>query len=258
MDSGMLDPKKLGLLRKDKGEDLIGLAPTFYGDEYTDSTAYLKFNNAIKRMAEPRKVERNETDVEFVTRNEEGCIYAVAYHYVDGRDVQTDMLTKTKNGCWRFYNFNTRYHPNFVSAYVSSIWGYKKPTEQEVAQALAAIPAFLSKMVFVEKFVLTVFPGGFVISRYKSDDDDVIASIESIDFVPYENVDRDDMKDFYLNDVLPFCVYGEELDAGHISEDLVMTVLGNSLDRLKKKYGDKEKFSLQDDTDANVKIAQKV
>lgn len=255
MDHVIIDPKLMGLLKKEvSGEDLIGLAPTFYGDEYTDTTAYLKFNNAIRRMAKPRDVEQNETDVEFVIRNEEGSIYAVAYHYLDGH-TQTDMLTKMKSGCWMFYNYNTRFHPNFVSTYAASIWGYKKPSELEIAKILASVPAFVSKMVFAGNFVLTIFPGGFLISRYKVDDDGVISSVESIDFVPYENLDRDLIKDYYHNDVLPFCVYGEELDAEHLSEDLVLHILESSLERLRKKYGDKGKFAF--DKDARVKIAQK-
>ena len=59
-------------LPKGNDKDPIALTPTFYGEEYTDNTAYLKFNNAIKRMSEPREVDRTEVDVEFVTRNEDG------------------------------------------------------------------------------------------------------------------------------------------------------------------------------------------
>lgn len=256
MDQGLINPQKTIFLTKDsQGQDPIELTPTFYGNEYTDTGAYLKFNNAIKRMSEPREVEQNETDVEFVVRNEEGSIYAVVYHYEDG-SVQSDMLTKTKSGGWWFYRYNTKFHPNFVSAYVSSIWGYKKPSELEIAQVLAEMPVFSGKMVFAGNYVMTVFPGGFVISRYTIGKDEEISSIESIDFVPYESLDRDSIKDFYKNDVLPFCVSRQNSPDNHFTEDLILKVLESSLARLRKKYGNKGKFVL--DKETKVRFPQKV
>ena len=56
MDQGIINPKNLAFPKDDR-EDPIAVAPTFYGDEYFDRSAYLKFNNAIKRMSEPREVE---------------------------------------------------------------------------------------------------------------------------------------------------------------------------------------------------------
>ena len=79
MDQGIINPKNLAFPKDDR-EDPIAVVPTFNGDEYIDRSAYLKFNNAIKRMSEPREVEHVEADVESVFRNETGYIYAVVYH----------------------------------------------------------------------------------------------------------------------------------------------------------------------------------
>ena len=95
MDHGVISFEKL--FSKNDSDEPIAVVSTFYGEEYTDRSAYLKFNNAIMRMGEPRDVNHNETDVEFVTRNEAGSLYAVVYHYQDG-SVDSDMLVKVKNG----------------------------------------------------------------------------------------------------------------------------------------------------------------
>lgn len=88
-------------LPKGNDKDPITLAPTFYRGGNADDTAYLKFNNAVKRMSEPREVERTEVDVEFVIRNDAGSLYAVVYHYADGR-VEADMLVKAKTATGHF------------------------------------------------------------------------------------------------------------------------------------------------------------
>ena len=90
MDQGIINPKSLAF-SKDDNNDPVAVMPTFYGDEYTDRSAYLKFNNAIKRMSEPREVEHVEVDVESVFRNDTGNIYAVVYHY-ENCTTDSDML----------------------------------------------------------------------------------------------------------------------------------------------------------------------
>ncbi len=238
MDVGIINPKSIFSTKGDgKEKDPITLAPTFYGEEYTDQTEYLKFNNAIERMSQPREVEHNEADVEFITRNDSGSLYAVVYHYQDG-SVNSDMLVKVKNGGWSFSRASIRFHPNFVSAYISSIWGYKKVSESQIAQELAQIPAYHSKMEVCENHALTVFPGGIAISKCTVRDKDLI-SVELIDFARYESFGRNKIKDLYQEVLVRSVVY-EDCDIKCFPEDLIEETLGISLERMKKKYGDKK------------------
>ncbi len=234
MDSEIINPQSIFPQRVGgKEKDPITLAPTFYGEEYTDQTAYLKFNNAIERMSQPREVERNEVDVEFITRNNSGSLYAVVYHYQDG-SVNSDMLVKAKNGGWSFYRAAIRFHPNFISTYIPSIWGYKKVSESQIAQELAQVPAYHSKMVATTSHALTIFPGGIAVSKCIVRDDE-LTSAELIDFIGYEVFDRDKIKDLYQG-VLERNVFYEDGDIECFPEDLAKETLGISLARMKGKY----------------------
>lgn len=221
-------------LPKGDYKDPIALAPTFYGEEYTDNTAYLKFNNAIKRMSEPREVEHTETEVEFVFRHETGSIYAVVYHYRGG-SVDSDMLVKAKNGVWSFYRNKIRFQPSFVSTYIPSIYGYKKLSESQIAQELAKIPAFKSKMAILENYVLSVWPGGINIARCAITEGEM-TSAEMVDFVPYETFERDRIKEFY-HELLQRYVSEDDLNIAHLPEDVIKETLNSSLERMEKKYG---------------------
>lgn len=224
-------------LPKGNDKDPIALTPTFYGEEYTDNTAYLKFNNAIKRMSEPREVDRTEVDVEFVTRNEDGSVYAVVYHYNDGR-VESDMLVKMKTGYWMFTRAKMRFHPNFQNAYLHSICGYKRITELQIAQELALVPVNVSKMMISGNNSLTIHPGGINVTRCNFKNGDLV-SIEEIDFIAYENFDRDEIKDFY-HGVLKRYVFNEDVDIECFPEELIKEIVEESLARLKNKYGNKK------------------
>lgn len=224
-------------LPKGNDKDPIALTPTFYGEEYTDNTAYLKFNNAIKRMSEPREVDRTEVDVEFVTRNEDGSVYAVVYHYNDGR-VESDMLVKMKTGYWMFTRAKMRFHPNFQNAYLHSICGYKRITELQIAQELALVPVNVSKMMISGNNSLTIHPGGINVTRCNFKNGDLLA-IEEIDFIAYENFERDEIKDFY-HGVLKRYVFNEDVDIECFSEELIKEIVEESLARLKNKYGNKK------------------
>lgn len=224
-------------LPKGNDKDPIALTPTFYGEEYTDNTAYLKFNNAIKRMSEPREVDRTEVDVEFVTRNEDGSVYAVVYHYNDGR-VESDMLVKMKTGYWMFTRAKMRFHPNFQNAYLHSICGYKRITELQIAQELALVLVNVSKMMISGNNSLTIHPGGINVTRCNFKNGDLV-SIEEIDFIAYENFDRDEIKDFY-HGVLKRYVFNEDVDIECFPEELIKEIVEESLARLKNKYGNKK------------------
>lgn len=233
MDIGIINPKSIFPTRGDgKEKDPITLAPTFYGEEYTDQMAYLKFNNAIERMSQPREVDHNEADVEFITRNDAGSLYAVVYHYQDG-SVNSDMLVKAKNGGWSFYRASIRFHPNFVSTYIPSIWGYKKVSESQVAQELAQIPTYHSKMVAIESHALTIFPGGIVVSKCAMRNEE-LSSVELIDFIRYESFDRDKIKDLY-SEVLERSVNFGDCDVSGVPECLIEETLGISIERMKNK-----------------------
>lgn len=231
MDQGIINPKSLAFPKDDR-EDPVAVVPTFYGDEYIDRSAYLKFNNAIKRMSEPREVEHVEVDVESVFRNDTGNIYAVVYHY-ENCTTDSDMLVKSKNGVWAFYRNKIRFRPSFVSAYISSIYGYKKLSETQIAQELAQVPAIKSKMAILENYVLSVWPGGINISRCTVTEGEM-TSAEMVDFVPYETFERDKIKDFY-HELLSRYVSEADLNIEHLPEDVIKETLNSSLERMKKK-----------------------
>lgn len=231
MDQGIINPKSLAFPKDDR-EDPVTVVPTFYGDEYIDRSAYLKFNNAIKRMSEPREVEHVEVDVESVFRNDTGNIYAVVYHY-ENCTTDSDMLVKSKNGVWAFYRNKIRFRPSFVSAYISSIYGYKKLSETQIAQELAQVPAIKSKMAILENYVLSVWPGGINISRCTITEGEM-TSAEMVDFVPYETFERDKIKDFY-HELLSRYVSEADLNIEHLPEDVIKETLNSSLERMKKK-----------------------
>lgn len=231
MDQGIINPKSLAFPKDDR-EDPVAVVPTFYGDEYIDRSAYLKFNNAIKRMSEPREVEHVEVDVESVFRNDTGNIYAVVYHY-ENCTTDSDMLVKSKNGVWAFYRNKIRFRPSFVSAYISSIYGYKKLSETQIAQELAQVPAIKSKMAILENYVLSVWAGGINISRCTITEGEM-TSAEMVDFVPYETFERDKIKDFY-HELLSRYVSEADLNIEHLPEDVIKETLNSSLERMKKK-----------------------
>lgn len=231
MDQGIINPQSLAFPKDDR-EDPVAVVPTFYGDEYIDRSAYLKFNNAIKRMSEPREVEHVEVDVESVFRNDTGNIYAVVYHY-ENCTTDSDMLVKSKNGVWAFYRNKIRFRPSFVSAYISSIYGYKKLSETQIAQELAQVPAIKSKMAILENYVLSVWPGGINISRCTITEGEM-TSAEMVDFVPYETFERDKIKDFY-HELLSRYVSEADLNIEHLPEDVIKETLNSSLERMKKK-----------------------
>lgn len=231
MDQGIINPKSLAFPKDDR-EDPVAVVPTFYGDEYIDRSAYLKFNNAIKRMSEPREVEHVEVDVESVFRNDTGNIYAVVYHY-ENCTTDSDMLVKSKNGVWAFYRNKIRFRPSFVSAYISSIYGYKKLSETQIAQELAQVPAIKTKMAILENYVLSVWPGGINISRCTITEGEM-TSAEMVDFVPYETFERDKIKDFY-HELLSRYVSEADLNIEHLPEDVIKETLNSSLERMKKK-----------------------
>lgn len=231
MDQGIINPKSLAFPKDDR-EDPVAVVPTFYGDEYIDRSAYLKFNNAIKRMSEPREVEHVEVDVESVFRNDTGNIYAVVYHY-ENCTTDSDMLVKSKNGVWAFYRNKICFRPSFVSAYISSIYGYKKLSETQIAQELAQVPAIKSKMAILENYVLSVWPGGINISRCTITEGEM-TSAEMVDFVPYETFERDKIKDFY-HELLSRYVSEADLNIEHLPEDVIKETLNSSLERMKKK-----------------------
>ena len=231
MDHGIINPKSMAF-PKDDNNDPVAVMPTFFGEEYIDRSAYLKFNNAIKRMSEPREVEHVEADVESVFRNDTGNIYAVVYHY-ENCTTDSDMLVKSKNGVWAFYRNKIRFQPSFVSAYISSIYGYKKLSETQIAQELAKVPAIKSKMAILENYVLSVWPGGINISRCSVKEGEM-TSAEMVDFVPYETFERDRIKDFY-HELLSRYVSESDLNIEHLPEDVIKDTLNRSLERMKKK-----------------------
>lgn len=221
-------------LPKGNDKDPITLAPTFYRGGNADDTAYLKFNNAVKRMSEPREVERTEVDVEFVIRNDAGSLYAVVYHYADGR-TEADMLVKARNGYWAFHRAKMRFHPNFLNAYIPSIWGYKRLTELQIAQELSMVPVNVSKMMISGNNSLTIHPGGINVTKCNFKNGDLLA-IEEIDFIAYEDFDCDEIKDFY-HDVLNRYVLNKDVNIEDFPEDLIKKIVEESLESLKRKYG---------------------
>lgn len=232
MDKEIINLPSLTLPKKED-RDPIAVVPTFYGDKYDERSAHLKFNNAIDRMSQPRVVDRTETDVEFVVRNEVGSLYAVVYHYSND-NVESDLLIKKKSGEWSFYRSQIRIHPNFASTYISSIWGYKRLSESQIAQELAQEPAYSSRMMLCDNYVMTALPGGIAIGKCVIRDDE-IAAVELLDFVPYETFSREEIVHFYP-EMLHQYVSMENLTLEYFPVDLARKTLEERLERFKKKY----------------------
>lgn len=233
----------------------IQLEPTFRGNEYYDSSMYLKFNNAIKRMAEPREVEQTEIDVQSICRNEIGSVYAVAVHYPGGL-VETDMLTKMRGTDkmskdsgygWSSYQTKFRFHPLFVSAYMGSIYGYKKVNDLQIAKELMTSLSILGKAMFYGNYCITICPGGFEIIRCSIPDKEnlVVDGVsyprptEAIEFIPYEDINSENIEHLY-SFVLRRYVSGEEYDVEDVLNlDLCRNIIELTILRLRKKIGSK-------------------
>ena len=93
-------------------------------------------------------------------------------------------------------------------------------------------------MAIYNNYALAVFPGGIGIFKSAVRDGEII-SIESIDFVGYESLERDKIKDVY-QEMLSRFVEGKEIDIEYLPGKLIEETLAKSLERLKKKYGDKK------------------
>ncbi|HBF06539.1 MAG TPA: hypothetical protein DDW28_10845 [Prevotella sp.] len=242
--------------RMTSGNEPIKLEPTFRGSEYYDSSMYLKFNNAIERMAQPRDVEQVEIDVESVCRNEWGSVYAVAAHYPSGL-IDTDMLTrmrgtdkmsKGRGYGWSSYQTKFRFHPLFVSAYIASIYGFQKVSDLQIAKELMVGFTALGKSVFYGNYCLSICAGGIEIIRCieisKGEGMTVEGNVyprptEAIDFIPYEEIDSASIKNLYSH-VLHRYVEDEDYNVDDvINDDLAKEIFELSLSRLKKKVGDK-------------------
>ena len=55
-----------------------------------------------------------------------------------------------------------------------------------------------------------------------------------VDFVPYETLERDRIKDFY-HELLSRYVSETDLNIEHLPEDVIKDALNSSLERMKKK-----------------------
>lgn len=214
----------------------INVEPTFAGSEYYDSSLYLKFNNAIERMSKQRVVASIEVDIEYIARNYSGTCFAVVIHFPDG-DIGSDMLTKVKSGGWMLYQSKFRFHPNFISNYISSIWGYKKVNELQVAREICDFQYVVkTSTAIVENFALRIYPGGIAIIRCAKDGDNIRPK-EAVDFVPYEMMGQDELKEIYGSIVQKFAA-NDGLGVIELPENIVMPTLETSLARLKEKYGE--------------------
>lgn len=212
----------------------INVEPTFAGSEYYDPSLCLKFNNAIDRMSKQRVVETVEVDIEHVARNESGSCYAVVAHFPDS-DISSDMLTKVKNGGWMFYQSKFRFHPNFISSYIASIWGYKKVNELQVAREICDFQfAVKTSTAIVEDYAMRIHPGGIAVIRCVKDGDNCRPK-EAIDFVPYEMMRYDDLEKIY-GSILQKFASNDSVGFVELSEKIVMPVLETSLARMKEKY----------------------
>ena len=231
MDQGVIDPQRLFLTRAGNKENIM-LMPTPHGGSIEDAGC-IKFNNAIERMSKPRIVDHVEIDVEFVFRNKVGSVYAVVYHNEMG-EVITDMLTRAKNGEWKFNNFNIRFYTYFTSAYISSIYGYKQLSESQIAQELSCFFAFEGIKAVIGDYAMLALPGGIALARSVFRDEEIV-SVELFDFVTYESFDRDEIKDTYYQELHRY-VSGEIMNTSNFPEDLLRRTINDGVERIKKKF----------------------
>lgn len=113
--------------------------------------------------------------------------------------------------------------------------GWKRLTELQIAQELSMVPVNVSKMMISGNNSLTIHPGGINVTRCNFKNGDLLA-IEEIDFIAYEDFDRDEIKDFY-HDVLNRYVLNKDVNIEDFPEDLIKKIVEESLESLKRKYG---------------------
>lgn len=213
----------------------VKIEPTFAGNEYYDSSLYLKFNNAIERMSQPRVVENVEVDVEHIARNYSGSVFAVVIHFPNN-DIDSEMLVRTKYGGWKFCQSQFYFHTDFISSYIASIWGYKKVNELQIAKEICDFQfAIKTSTAIIEDFALRILPGGIAIIMCVKNDD-VIRPKEAVDFIPYEMIGCDELKGIYGTIVQKFAA-NDGLGVIELPENVVMPTLETSLASLKEKYG---------------------
>ena len=229
MDHGIINPKNLFLSRAERKDNIV-LMPTPVGTP--EEFGCIKFNNVTERLSNPRIVDHAETDVEFVFRNKMGSVYAVVYHNEKG-EVLTDMLTKAKNSEWEFHNFKIIFRPSFTNAYISSIYGYRQVSELQVAQELSRFFAFEGVKSIIGDYSMLSFPGGIAVARCVFKDEEIM-SVELFDFVTYESLDRDEIKDIYYQEFHRH-ISGEEMNISSFSEDFLKEILADSVEQMQKK-----------------------
>ena len=230
MDQGIINPKNLLLSRAERKDNIV-LMPTPVGTP--EEFGCIKFNNVTERLSKPRVVNHAETDVEFVFRNKMGSVYAVVYHNEKG-EVLTDMLTKAKNSEWEFHNFRITFRPSFANAYISSIYGYRQISELQVAQELSRFFAFEGVKSIIGDYSMLALPGGIAVARCVFKDDEIM-SVELFDFVTYESLARDEIKDIYYQEFHRH-ISGEEMNISSFSEDFLKEILADSVEQMQKKY----------------------
>lgn len=229
MDQGIINPKSLLLSRAERKDNIV-LMPTPVGTP--EEFGCIKFNNVTERLSKLRVVDHAETDVEFVFRNKKGSVYAVVYHNEKG-EVLTDMLTKAKNSEWEFHNFKIIFRPFFTNAYISSIYGYRQTTELQVAQELSRFFAFEGIKSVIGDYSMLALPGGIAIAHCDFKDEEILL-VELFDFVTYESLDRDEIKDIYYQEFHQH-ISGEEMNISSFSEDFLKDVLADSVEKMQKK-----------------------
>lgn len=229
MDQGIVNPKNLFLSRVERKDNIV-LMPTPVGRP--EEFGCIKFNNVTERLSKPRVVDHAETDVEFVFRNKMGSVYAAVYHNEKG-EVITDMLTKAKSSKWEFHNFKISFLPCFTNAYISSIYGYKQISELQVAQELSRFFAFEGVKSVIGDYSMLALPGGIAVARCVFKDEEIL-SAELFDFVTYESLDRDEIKDIYYQEFHQH-ISGEEMNISNFPEDFLKEILADSVEKMQKK-----------------------
>lgn len=201
-----------------------------------DTQAYRKFNNAIKRMSQPRVVEQEEVDVEFVFRGGDRQAYAVVIHYPDG-EIESDMIVKMKGGGWSSYRNKFRYHPNFVSNYIASIYGYKSVSDTQIVRELVLYSDMKEKAALAGNIFIGLLSGGVAFTRcLPTGDNTTPRPIEAIAFIPYEGFSSAEVASIY-GKMLRLYVFNENLEDWGDNETFVQTFLTELAAQLKEKYG---------------------
>lgn len=183
---------------------------------------YWRIRSQYERLAKAHEETGAVVAVEYSCRDKDyNPVYMVVAHYPDDSAVCGDMLTRYKTDEWKCEISGYRFMPSFVHSYISALYGcYGKATTTQIATELAITHASVYRQLYIGSYALHLHPCGIEIDKFDSSKG---IFKKALNFVPYEDFDRDEIKDVYAM-VLRYYTTDEEIDGEKIPDSLIYKV----------------------------------